>query len=264
MIHPTAVIHPSAKIHPTANVGPYCIVDGQVTIGAGCVLGPHVHITGNTTMGEANVVHTGAVLGGAPQDLKYNGDPTILRIGNGNVFREMVTVHTSNSLEEETVIGDENLLMVNSHVAHNCHLGNKIILVNGALLGGHVKVDDRAIISGNCVVHQFVRIGELAMLQGGTAVSFDVPPFVIACSKNMMAGLNSVGLRRAGYTSEERLELKNLYKILFCSRLKREDAIYKASLEFHLDPSRKMLDFMKIFSRGFVAALGTIHTSLRG
>jgi acyl-ACP--UDP-N-acetylglucosamine O-acyltransferase len=167
MIHPTAIVHPKAKLAPTVQVGPYAVIDEGVEIGAHCLIGPHVYLTGLTCIGAHNQFHAGCVIGDAPQDVKYDGTPTRLRIGDHNLFREHVTVHRSNTIEAETVIGSHNFLMANSHVAHNCRLGDFVIIANGALLGGHVTVQDRAFISGNCMVHQFTRIGTLALMQGG-------------------------------------------------------------------------------------------------
>jgi UDP-N-acetylglucosamine acyltransferase len=217
MIHPTAIVHPQAEVAEDVEIGPYAIVDGHVRLGAGCVLGPQVHLTGHTTIGANNRFHNGCVIGDAPQDLKYAGAPTRLRIGDGNVFREHATVHRSNREDEDTVIGSGCFLMAHSHVGHNCHLHDHIILANGALLGGHVEVFDRVFISGNCLVHQFVRIGTLALMQGGSAISQDLPPFCIATGDNGICGLNVIGLRRAGIAAEERAELKRLYHQLFRS-----------------------------------------------
>jgi UDP-N-acetylglucosamine acyltransferase len=205
MIHPTAVIDPQAQLDASVSVGPYAVIDAHVVVGPRCAIGAQVHLTGHTTIGANNRFHTGAVIGDAPQDLKYQNEPTRLVVGDDNVFREHVTVHRSNQLAEATVIGHRNFLMAHSHVGHNSCLGNHIILANGALLGGHVSVEDRAFISGNCLVHQFVRIGTLALMQGGAAVSQDLPPYTIARGDNGICGLNSVGLRRAGFTSEQRL-----------------------------------------------------------
>ena len=201
MIHPTAIIHPKAKLDSTVRVGPYAIIDEGVEIGPDCVIGPQVYLTGLTTIGAHNRFYAGCVIGEAPQDLKYNGEPTRLRIGDSNVFREHVTVHRSNKAAEDTVIGSHNFLMANSHVAHNCRLGDQVILANGVLLAGHVTLDDRAFISGNCVVHQFVRVGTLALMQGGSAISKDLPPYTVARGDNGICGLNTVGLRRAGLTT---------------------------------------------------------------
>ena len=220
MIHPTAIIHPKAKLDATVQVGPFAVIDGGVELGANCIVGPHVYLTGLTTIGAGNRFHAGCVIGDAPQDLKYKDEPTRLRIGDQNVFREHVTIHRSTKPDAETVIGSHNFFMANSHVAHNCAVGDHVILANGALLGGHAVVQDRAFISGNCLVHQFTRVGTLALMQGGAAISQDLPPFTMALRENEICGLNVVGLRRAGFTAEQRLELKRLYHLLFRSRKK--------------------------------------------
>ncbi len=256
MIHPTALIHPEADIDPTARIGPYCVIDRQVVLGAHCELGPQVHLTGHTVIGPHNRFHAGCVIGDAPQDLKYKGENTGLRIGDHNIFREHVTVHRSNKNSEETIIGSNNFLMVNSHVGHNCRLGHHVILANGALLGGHVTVDDRAFISGNCLVHQFVRIGTLALMQGGAAVSKDLPPFTVAWGDNSLCGLNTVGLRRAGFTSEQRLELKRLYHALFRSGRHLGQAVKAAEKEFTGDCARAMIAFITASKRGVCADIG--------
>jgi UDP-N-acetylglucosamine acyltransferase len=253
VIHPTAVIHPKAQIDPSCVVGAYAVIDEHVMIGAQCWIGPHVHITGITSVGARNRFHAGCVIGDAPQDLKYKGEPTRLRIGDDNVFREHVTIHRSNSTEEDTTIDSGSFLMANSHVGHNSRLGNHIIIANGALLGGHVQVDDRAFISGNCLVHQFVRVGTLALMQGGSAISKDLPPFTIARGDNGICGLNVVGLRRAGYSSEERLELRKLYVALFRSRRQWSDALAEAQAQFKNGLARVMLEFVAAAKRGICA-----------
>jgi len=256
MIHPTAIVHPKAKLDPTVQVGPYAVIAEGVEIGAQCVLGPHVYLTGLTTLGARNRFHAGCVIGDAPQDLKYDGQPTRLRIGDDNVFREHVTVHRSNKIGEETVIGSHNFLMAHSHVAHNCHLGNQVILANGALLGGHVTVNDRAFISGNCLVHQFCRVGTLALMQGGAAISQDLPPFTIARGDNGICGLNVVGLRRAGFTAEQRLELKQLYHALFRGGQNLRDAAAAAQESFSSPAATVLLDFLAGAKRGVCADVG--------
>lgn len=240
MIHPTAVIHPKAQVDSTATVGPYVIIDEGVSVSAQCVVGPHVHLTGHTTIGAGNRFHAGCVIGDEPQDLKYKGDPTRVRIGESNDFREHVTVNRSSKLEEDTVIGSNCLFMANSHVGHNSVVGNHVILANGAALGGHVVVHDRVFISGNCLVHQFCRIGTLAMMQGGTGISMDLPPFCIAHQVNEMAGLNAVGLRRAGISSADRIEVKRLYHLLFRSGMKFSKAVDEAR-KIAISPSAQTL-----------------------
>ncbi len=256
MIHPTAIVHPKANLDPTVQVGPYCVIDEGVEIGAQCVIGPHVYLTGLTKIGTRNRFHAGCVIGDAPQDLKYAGEPTRLRIGGDNIFREHVTVHRSNKIGEETIIGSHNFLMAHCHVAHNCHLADHVILVNGALLAGHVTVSDRAFISGNCLVHQFCRVGTLAMMRGGSAISKDLPPFTVAQGDNGICGLNLVGLRRAGFTAEQRLELKRLYHALFRRGQNLRDAAATARKNFSSPAATVLLDFLAASQRGVCADVG--------
>lgn len=256
MIHPTAVIHPDAKLHPTAQVGPYAVIDGVVELGAGCVVGPHVHLTGVTSIGANNRFHAGCVIGDAPQDLKYKDEPTRLRIGEGNVFREHVTVHRSNKLSDDTVIGSNGLYMAHCHVGHNSILGDHVILANGATLGGHVTVGDRAFLSGNCLVHQFVRIGALALMQGGSAISKDLPPFCIARGDNGVCGLNVIGLRRAGFSASDRLELKQLYRLIFREGRAFREALAEARAKFTSAPAKTFIEFAAATKRGLCADTG--------
>ena len=250
MIHPTAIIHPQAQLDSTVSVGPYAVVDEGVSVGAGCVVGSHAHLTGVTSIGADNRFHAGCVIGDAPQDLKYRGEPTRLRIGDRNVFREHATVHRSATAAGETVIGSDNFLMVNSHVGHDARLGDHVILANGALLAGHVTVADRVFISGNCLVHQFTRVGTLALMQGGAAISLDLPPFTVATGINTVCGLNLVGLRRAGFTSEQRRELQRLYHALFRSGQNLRAAVTAAQVEFASEPARVLLEFIRAAKRG--------------
>lgn len=253
MIHPTAIIAPRAKLDPSVEVGPYAIIDGGVEVGPGCVIGPHVYLTGLTTIGARNRFFAGCVVGESPQDLKYQGAPTRLRIGDDNVLREHVTVHRSTRVGEETVVGSHNFLMAHCHVAHNCQVGDCVILANGALLGGHVSVADRAFISGNCLVHQFVRVGTLALMQGGSAISKDLPPFTVARGDNHICGLNTVGLRRAGLTPAERLELRQLYHALFRQGRNLGAAVAEARNRFTSGPAKIMLEFLRGSKRGVCA-----------
>ena len=250
MIHPTAIIHPKAKLDASVQVGPYAVIDESVTLGTGCVLGPHVYITGQTRIGAMNRFYAGCVIGEAPQDLKYREQPTSLHIGDGNIFREHVTVHRSTKVGEFTSIGSHCFLMANAHVGHNCRLSDSVILANGALLGGHVQVGDRVFISGNCLVHQFVRVGTLALMQGGSAISQDLPPYTIADRSNALCGLNTVGLRRAGFSAEERLELRQLYHALFRSGVNLQSALAGATQQFFSAPAKILMDFVASSTRG--------------
>jgi UDP-N-acetylglucosamine acyltransferase len=253
MIHPTAIIHPKTKLDSTVQVGPYAVIDEGVELGAHCVVGPHVYLTGLTMIGAHNHFHAGCVIGDAPQDLKYDGAPTRLRIGDRNVFREHVTVHRSTRADTETIIGTRNYFMQHSHVAHNCVIGDDVILAGGALLAGHAVVQDRAFISGNCLVHQFTRVGTLAMMQGGSAISQDLPPFTVALRENEICGLNVVGLRRAGFTAEQRMELKRLYHLLFRSGKNLRETVTEAREIFTSTPARNLLDFVVEAKRGVCA-----------
>ena len=256
MIHPTAIVHPQAKLHPTVSVGPYAVIDAEVELGADCVVGPHVYLTGRTSIGRGNKFHAGCVIGDAPQDLKYKDEPTNLRIGDHNVFREHFTVHRSTKPEDATIIGSNNLLMVNAHVGHNCVVGDQVILANGALLGGHAVVQDRAFISGNCLVHQFTRVGTLAMMRGGAAISKDLPPYCVALRENEICGLNTVGLRRAGFSAEQRLELKRLYHFLFRGGMMFRAAVDGAREKFTGDGAKAVLEFVAVAKRGVCADSG--------
>ena len=256
MIHPTASIHPSAKLGANVRVGAFAVIDADVELGAECVVGPHVYLTGVTKIGSGNKFHAGCVIGDAPQDLKYKDESTLVNIGDNNVFREHVTVHRSNKMAEATEIGSNNLLMASAHVAHNCVVGNHVILANGALLGGHATVQDRAFISGNALVHQSTRIGTLAIMQGGSAVSKDLPPFTVARGDNQICGLNIIGLRRAGFSAAERLELKKLYHALFRSGKLFRSAVAEAEENFTSAGAKIMLEFIANAKRGVCADIG--------
>ena len=256
MIHPAAIVHENAQVDDSAEIGPYAIIDEHVTLGANCELGPHVHLTGHTAIGAENRFHTGCVIGDAPQDLKYSDEPTRLIIGERNLFREHVTIHRSNTPDEDTRIGAENFFMANSHVGHNAIIGNKVILANGALVGGHAMIGDGAFLSGNAVVHQFCRVGAFAMMQGCAGVSLDLPPFTIVRGINGMCGLNSVGLKRAGFAAEERRELKKAYHALFLSDDLQKEALEKARAGFTGVLAGQLIDFVAASQRGTCSHAG--------
>jgi len=261
MIHPTAIIAPQARLDSTVQVGPFAVIDAGVELSAGCIVGPHVYLTGESRIGQRNVFHAGCVIGDAPQDFKYGGTATSLRIGDNNVFREHVTVHRSTKLGEETLIGCHNLLMAGSHVGHNSRLGDHVILANGALLGGYAQVSDRAFISGNCQVHQFTRVGTLAMMQGGASISQDLPPYTISLRVNEICGLNIIGLRRANFTVEERLELKQLYRALFRNGVNLRKAVAEARTRFVSAPANMLIEFVAETKRGVCADCGTTSSN---
>jgi UDP-N-acetylglucosamine acyltransferase len=260
VIHPTAVIHPKAQLDSTVQVGPHAVIDAGVEVGPRCIIGPHAYLTGHTKIGADNKFFAGCVIGEAPQDLKYKGAPSGLKVGDFNVFRECVTVHRANLESDQTVIGSHNLLMGCCHIAHDCRLGNYVIVANGALVGGHVHIDNRVLISGNCLVHQFVRVGTLAMMQGGSAISKDLPPFTVARGDNTVCGLNTIGLRRAGLSPANRLELKQLYHALFRSGLNLRKAVAAARGKFSGECAKLMLDFIEASKRGVCFDGGSTET----
>ncbi|MGD9854673.1 MAG: acyl-ACP--UDP-N-acetylglucosamine O-acyltransferase [Planctomycetaceae bacterium] len=217
-ISPLSVIDPRARIAPDVFIGPFCLVGPQVSLGAGCRLDSHVSITGNCTIGARNRFWPGCVIGGEPQDKTYHDNDTRVEIGDGNQFREGVTVNRGADKEDGcTRIGNNNLLMANSHVAHNCHVFNDTILVNGVLLGGHVHVQDRAIISGNTAVHHFSTIGTLAFVSGGCRVPHDVPPYMLAAGSDnpQIRTVNIVGMRRSGMSDPTIRLIKQAYRMLY-------------------------------------------------
>ena len=256
MIHPTALIHPQAQLDATVSVGAYAVVDEHVIVGPNCEIGPHVYLTGRTTIGWNNRFHAGCVIGDAPQDVKYKHEPTRLVIGDNNIFREHVTVHRSNKTDEDTVIGSNCFLMAHCHVGHNARIGDHVILANGALIAGHVDVGDRAFISGNCLVHQFVRVGIFALMQGGAAISKDLPPYTVARGDNGMSGLNVVGLRRAGFTTEQRLELRKFYHLLFRRRGTLKAALAEAAKQPTSPAAGVLIEFVKSAKRGLCTDTG--------
>lgn len=251
-IHPTAVINPSATIGDNVRIGPFAVVGTGVVIGQGTQLGPHVVVLANTQVGEECQIHSHAVIGDAPQDMAYNGGLSRVEIGNRVVIREGVTIHRGTKEGTVTRVGDGCFLMANSHLAHNVVLGEKVIVVNGALLAGYVEVGAGAFISGNAVVHQFCHIGRLAMLGGASAVSKDVPPFCTAASGeyNRIAGLNIIGLRRAGFTPDERLQIKRAFDLLYRSGLTPSQAVERIKTELPAGPAQEIAKFAETSKRG--------------
>jgi len=220
-IHPTAIIHPHASLDQDVVIGPYAVVGERVRVAKGSRIGAHVVIEGETEIGEACTVFPFASIGTAPQDLKYKGEPTRLTIGRGNTFREYVTLHRGTAQGGgQTRIGDDNLLMAYAHVAHDCVLGNQIVMANAATLGGHVRLGDHAILGGLVGVHQFVHIGAYAIVGGGAIVVQDVPPYVrVAGNHAKLYGLNLIGLKRHDFSMAQIAALKGAYKLLFRSGL---------------------------------------------
>lgn len=258
-IHPTAIIDPSAKIDPSTTVGPYTVVGPDTVIGKNNKIGPFCVIE-NTTMGDGNEVIASAFIGVKPQDLSYKDEPTRVTVGNGNKIRECVTIHRSTKLNSPTSIQNNCLLMANTHVAHDCHLGSGIIVANSTGIAGHIIVEDRVVMSGMVGIHQFVRIGMLAMLSGGAMVPLDVPPFCIAQGERArLVGLNIVGMRRAGFSRETIMEIKRAYKALFRSGDTLKEALEKLEAEHPIPEVQHMIDFCKGTQRGVMGAKRKIN-----
>ncbi len=250
MIHPTAIIAADAVVDASADVGPYVVIEGPARIGAGTRLMSHVVIRGATVLGARNVVHPGVVLGGEPQDLAFRGDATFLTIGDDNVFREHAQVHRGTLPGSATVVGDGNYFMQNAHVAHNCRIGNGTIVAGGALLAGHVELADRAFVSGNCVVHQHVRIGTLALMRGLSRTSRDVPPFCLIDGTHTVRGVNVVGLRRAGFSPERIAHLRRAVATLFGRPVHLGRALERIESAPMTDDVRHLVAFVRASTRG--------------
>lgn len=253
-IHPTAIIDPSAKIDPTTHIGPYTVVGKNVTMGKNNHIGPFCLIE-NTEMGDGNEVIAHASIGVKPQDLSYDGMESMVVIGNGNKIRECVTIHRSTKLDVPTRIGNNCLLMANAHIAHDCQLGSNIILANSTGIAGHVQLADRVISSGMVGVHQFVRVGKLAMLSGGAMLPLDIPPYCTAQGQRArLVGLNVIGMRRAGMGRDEIMAVKRAFKVLFRSKMMLDEAIAKLEAENPIAPVKEMLEFCKNSKRGIASA----------
>ena len=249
-IHPTALIDPRAEIHPEADIGPYVVIEGPARVGRGTRVLAHAVLTGESEIGDNNEIHMGAVIGHTPQDLAYKGGQSFVKIGHRNVIREHSQIHRGTTEGSATVIGNDNYLMHHSHVAHNCQLGNQTIIAGGALLAGYVQVEDQAFISGNCVVHQFVRIGTLAILRGLSRTSRDVPPFCIMDGTHTVRGLNVVGLRRAGFSHERIRALKQAFTRLFRQKVNLRRVVTELRLEPCSPDVLYLLNFIEQSKRG--------------
>lgn len=229
-IHPTAVVHRGAELHPTVQVGAYAVIGENVRVGAGTVIGAHAVLDGHTQIGDRNHIFPGAAIGLEPQDLKYKGAPSRVIIGNDNKIREYVTINRATSAGEATIIGNNNLLMAYSHVAHNCVIEDSVIITNSVSLAGHVHIESRAVIGGVLGIHQFVRIGRLAMVGGMSRIDRDVPPYMLVeGNPSRVRSLNLVGIKRAGVADLEQGQvfqsLKKAFRILYRSGLTLNQAL---------------------------------------
>jgi UDP-N-acetylglucosamine acyltransferase len=254
-IHPTAVVAKGAEIDPSAEIGPYCIIGPRVKIGAGTRLLSHVVVDNDTTVGERNVIHPFATIGGVPQDLKFRGEPARLVIGDENVIRESVTMNIGTEAGDmETRVGSHCLVMAYAHVAHDCVLGDHVILSNSAGLAGHVSLGDHVILGGIAGIHQFCRVGRFGFLAGGAMAALDVPPFCIAHGdRAQLVGVNVVGLRRAGWPRQKIKVVRQAFQQLFRTDTARLVALERVEAELATDEHpevAEMVDFIRASERG--------------
>lgn len=244
-IHHTAIIDPEAKIGACVEIGPYVVIDAGVEIGDRSTIKSHAVIECDVRIGADNVIGHGAIIGTAPQDLSFSEERTTrVEIGNENVIREHCTIHRGSADGSVTKIGDHNFLMIGAHVGHNCEIGNNVIIANNCLLGGHVRVGDGAFLGGGCVFHQNMNVGRLAITQGASAFSKDIPPFVIAAERNYVFGLNVIGLRRAGFSAKDRDEIKAVFKLIYASDLNVSQALEKAKALAVGNAAQEFVDFV--------------------
>ncbi len=251
VIAPSAVVSDGANIAGGVRIGEFCVVERDVTIGAECVLEPYVMVKRWTTLGERNEISAGAVLGTDPLDRNFQGARSYLRIGNGNKIREHFTISRGTPPESATEIGDDNFIMTSGHIAHNCKLGNRTVIASCVLLGGYVEVEDQAFLSGGVLVHQFSKVGRLAMVSGNTRVNLDAPPyFTYAGFAIAPKGLNRVGLKRAGLDAAQTGALKQAYRLLYRSGLKLSEALERIEGEVATEETRHLVEFIRGSKRG--------------
>ena len=247
----TAIVSPLARIADNVSIGPFCIIEDEVEIGAGTRLDSHVVIKRHTTLGEENHLYPGVVLGNDPEDRHFTGARSYLKVGHRNIFREFSSASRGTPAESATVIGDDNYIMIGVHIAHNCRLGNNIVICNNCSLGGYVEIEDGAFLSANVLVHQFSKIGQLAMVSGNTRVNLDVPPYWVASDFDITAhGLNLVGLKRAGFSNETIRQLKKAYQILYRSRLPLQEALERIEREIPTPEASHLVEFIRSSKRG--------------
>ncbi len=251
VISPTSRVHPDALIGPQTIIGEYCVIESDVVIGARCRIEPYVYIKRWTRMGDDNQISAGSVLGTDPLDRNFTGERSYLQIGSGNRIREHYTISRGTQQESSTIVGDDNYIMTNGHIAHNSIIGNHTVIASCALVAGHVLVEDRAFISGGVVIHQFSRIGSLAMIGGNVRVNRDLPPYFLYSEFDAQPrGLNLVGLTRAGFSSEHIASLKTAYRLLYSTGLRLEAALQRIAAEVPNDYTLHLVQFIRDCKRG--------------
>lgn len=252
-IHPTAVVDPRSEIASDVSIGPFCVVEAETVIEEGCRLASHAVIKTGTWLGKNNDISEAAILGGRPQHLKAPPKVGKLRIGEGNLIREHVTIHCGLGEEDWTVVGNHNLIMVNAHVAHDCHVGDHTVLTNNVMIAGHVSVGDRAYVSGAVGIHQFCRIGTLAMVGGQAHLNRDVPPYVtIDGLSSHVVGLNVIGLRRNGFRDEDIQQLKAAYRVIYRSGMDWREVLATLQRDFSDGPAAAFYEFLSQTRRGIM------------
>jgi len=249
-IHASALISSQAEISEGVQIGPFAVIEGPVKIAAGCQILAHAQLVGDVELGENCVVGRGVIIGEEPQDLSFDSTTKSgVRIGSGNIFRELVTIHRSAREGEFTRVGDRNFLMAGAHLAHDVEIGNDNVIANNCLLAGHVKLGEHAFLGGGTVVHQFIRLGDFCLTQGNSAISKDVPPYVTACKLNRFGGVNVIGLRRAGFDSDLRREIQKVIDELFRSGKPLRQAVSEARSERWSEHAEKIIEFVAAESR---------------
>ncbi len=250
-VAPTARVDPAAHIGPGTRIGEFCVIEADVKIGARCLLEPYVYVKRWSTLGNENEISAGTVLGTDSLDKNFTGERSYLTIGDHNKIREHYTISRGTEPESETKIGNRNYIMTSGHIAHNCTLGDDIVVASCALVAGYVEIESQAFISGGVVIHQYSRIGRLAMVGGNTRVNSDLPPYFLYSDFNVAAkGINLVGLKRAGLPAEEIKSIKAAYRILFRSGLKREEALRRIEAECQSESARHLMEFIRKSKRG--------------
>ena len=256
-IDPSAVIAATARVHPDAEIGAqtvigeYCVIEQDVSIGASCVLEPYVYVKRWTTMGDRNEISAGTALGTDPLDKNFTGARSYLRIGDGNKIREHYTISRGTKPESVTTIGDGNYIMTSGHIAHNCTIGNNTVIASCSLVAGYVQIEDQAFVSGGIAIHQFCRIGRLAMVAGMSRVNVDLPPFFTFMGYRIAPrGVNLVGLKRAGFTRDQIAKLKAAYRLLYRSGLGLNEALTRVEKEADSEETRRLVAFIRASKRG--------------
>ncbi len=265
-VDPTAYVAPTARVHPDAEIGAgtrigdFCVIEADVTIGARCLLEPYVFVKRWTTMGDGNEISAGTALGTDPLDKAFTGERSYLSIGSGNKIREHYTISRGTQPESETRIGNDNYIMTSGHIAHNCILGDNIVVASSSLVAGYVEIESQAFISGGVLIHQNSKIGRLAMVAGITRVNRDLPPFFLYEGFEVgTAGLNLVGLRRAGFSEQETALLKQAYRLLYRTGLKLEDALARIEQELPSEHTLHLVQFIRRCKRGIARERGVTH-----